>query len=69
MTNEEKVIQANRKLLIHGDDTRVNCIEHNCSARFGDLDYITQLAVLNGWDVKGPVCIMTPRKSGKLRRK
>lgn len=49
MTDEE-LIAANSKLLVHGDDTEVECLEHGVAVRFGDLSSIGQLAVLAGLD-------------------
>lgn len=60
MTDEE-VIMANKALLTEGDDTLVECREHNVKCRFGDLSPIAQLAVLSGLDQRGDVCIMDNR--------
>jgi len=64
-TSEQKMIESNAALLIHGDDTEVVCHEHNVTKRWGDLDSMTQLAILAGLDVEGDRCIM--QESRKTR--
>lgn len=64
MSEEEELIKRNRKLLTKGDDSEIECSEHNCKKRWGDLDPLTQLAVLAGLDIEGDTCIME-LKSGK----
>jgi hypothetical protein len=63
---EQKMIEANAKLLTRGDDSEVVCHEHNLTRRWGDLDPIVQLAVLAGLDVEGADCIMAPRRTVKV---
>ena len=57
MTDEQKLIEANAKL-IKSDDSEVVCHEHNITKRWGDLSPISQLAVLAGLDIEGDKCIM-----------
>lgn len=55
--NEDEVMCHNAKL-VQDDNTEIVCESHHITRRWGDLDSITQLAILNGWDVEGDVCVM-----------
>lgn len=56
--NDDDIIHFNEKLLTKGDNSEIHCEMHNITKKWGDLSSITQLAILSGLDIEGPVCIM-----------
>jgi len=60
--DEHDIEEANRKLLTEGDDSIIECHEHNTKCRWGDLDDIGQLAVLSGIDAKTECLLTTCRR-------
>ena len=62
VSEETRIEAANRALLVEGDDTIVECRDHNVKMRYGDLDPVSQIALLNGLDLRGDKCILTPRR-------
>lgn len=43
------------------DDDPVHCELHDVTVKWKDLDGIQQLAVADGLDIAGPVCILSKR--------
>ena len=64
MSEEQRIIQENTKLLVNGDDTEVCCEIHNVTKRWGDLSPLAQLAVLAGIDTTEDLRCLMVEKDG-----
>lgn len=62
---DSDIEEANRKLLTKGDDSIIECPEHQTKVRFGDLTLIGQLTVLNGWDFGDDECVLVQCRNQK----
>jgi hypothetical protein len=52
----------NGDLYYPDEDSVIHCPDHDVSVRWGDLDGIQRLAVAEGIDIDGEVCILCKTK-------
>lgn len=57
--HKKSIEEQNESLLVHGDDTEVSCEVHNFHSTFGKLSDVAKIALLNGLDQEGDICLLS----------